>query len=211
MKIILAVLPAAAIICGIFTGRLPEVSSAVLDKAGEAVTLALTLCGIMCLWSGLMRVAEEAGAVRALSRLLSPAVSLLFRGLEKGGRAMQLICMNLSANILGLGNATTPLGIRAMEAIQEEDAGFPLKDGKPPEEASDNMIILTVLNTASLQIIPATAAALRAAHGAERPMDILPCVWIVSAYSLAAAVGAAKLLGWFARFRQKRRENGADN
>lgn len=198
MKVILAVIPAAAIICGIFTGRLPDVSAAVLDKAGEAVTLAITLCGIMCLWSGLMKVAEEAGAVKGLSSLLSPAVSLLFRGLEKGGRAMQLISMNLSANILGLGNATTPLGIRAMEAIQEEEAG---PRGEPSGTASDNMIMLTVLNTASLQVIPATAAALRAAHGAARPMEILPCVWIVSAYSLAAAVGAAKLLAWILRRR----------
>lgn len=205
MKVILAVIPAAAIICGIFTGRLPEVSAAVLEKAGDAVTLAITLCGIMCLWSGLMKVAEKAGAVKALSGLLSPAVSLLFRGLEKGGRAMQLISMNLSANILGLGNATTPLGIRAMEAIQEEEAGL---HGKPDGTASDNMIMLTVLNTASLQIIPATAAALRAVHGAARPMEILPCVWIVSAYSLAAAVGAAKLMAWLSR---KRREQGADN
>lgn len=212
MKIILAVIPVAAIICGIITGRLPEVSSAVLDKAGEAVTLAITLCGIMCLWSGLMKVAEEAGAVKALSGLLSPVVSLLFRGLEKGGRAMQMICMNLSANILGLGNATTPLGIRAMEAIQEEEAGYvPGAEAPPSGEASDNMIMLTVLNTASLQVIPATAAALRAAHGAERPMDILPCVWIVSAYSLAAAVCAAKLLGWISRHRKKRRSGGADN
>lgn len=211
MKIILAVLPVAAIICGVITGRLAEVSAAVLDKAGEAVTLALTLCGIMSLWSGLMKVAEEAGAVKALSSLLSPAVSLLFRGLEKGGRAMQLICMNLSANILGLGNATTPLGIRAMEAIQEEEAVSSPKPMPPSGEASDNMIMLTVLNTASLQVIPATAAALRAARGSQQPMDILPCVWIVSAYSLTAAVGAAKLLGWFARIRQKRRERGADN
>ena len=200
MKYILMILPAAAIVCGIFTGRLPEVSAAVLESASGAVTLALTLCGAMALWSGLMKVAEEAGAVKLLSAVLSPAVGWLFRGLEKGGRAAQLICMNLSANILGLGNATTPLGISAMEAIQQEEGGSP---GDP---ASDNMIMLTVLNTASLQIIPATAAALMTAHGAARPMEILPCVWIVSAYSLAAAVGVAKLLGHFSR-RKERADN----
>lgn len=204
MKIILAVIPALAVICGLVTGNLPAVSSSVLESAGSAVTLAITLCGIMCLWSGLMKVAEESGAVKFLSALLSPALSLLFRGLEKGGRAMQLISMNLSANILGLGNATTPLGIRAMEAIQEEESGL---HEVPGDSASDNMILLTVLNTASLQIIPATAAALRAAQGAARPMEILPCVWIVSAYSLAAAVGAAKLMAWFSR---KRCANAAD-
>ena len=200
MKAILVILPVAALVCGIFTGSLPEVSSSVLESAGAAVTLAITLCGIMCLWSGLMKVAEESGAVKLLSGLLAPVLSLLFRGLEKGGRAAQLICMNLSANILGLGNATTPLGISAMEAIQQEEGGSP---GNP---ASDNMIMLTVLNTASLQIIPATAAALMTAHGAARPMEILPCVWIVSAYSLAAAVGAAKLLGHFSR-RKERADN----
>lgn len=198
MKVILAVLPAAAIICSLFTGSLSEVSSSVLESAGAAVSLAITLCGIMCLWSGLMKVAEESGAVKLISGLLAPVLSLLFRGLEKGGRAMQLISMNISANILGLGNATTPLGIRAMEAIQEEEAGL---HGAKGETASDNMILLTVLNTASLQIIPATAAALRAAQGAARPMEILPCVWIVSAYSLAIAVGAAKLMAWVSRRR----------
>lgn len=196
MKLILIILPSAAIICGIFTGRLPEVSAAVLEGAGSAVTLAISLCGVMCLWSGLMKVAEECGAVKLISSLLAPVVSLLFRGLKKGGRAVQLISMNLSANILGLGNATTPLGIQAMEAIQQEE---PTDEGS----ASDNMIMLTVLNTASLQVIPATAAALRTACGAERPMDILPCVWIVSAYSLAAAVASAKLMSRFSRRRER--------
>lgn len=202
MKVILILLPTAAVICGIFTGRLSDVSAAVLDSAAGAVTLALTICGAMALWSGLMKVAEEAGAVRGMSRVLSPAVGWLFRGLEKGGRAAQLICMNLSANILGLGNATTPLGIRAMEAIRQEEAGT-----VPDGSASDNMIMLTVLNTASLQLIPATAAALMSAHGAARPMEILPCVWIVSAYSLTAAVGTAKLLGHISHRRARHADN----
>ncbi len=202
MKVILILLPTAAVICGIFKGRLSDVSAAVLDSAAGAVTLALTICGAMALWSGLMKVAEEAGAVRGMSRVMSPAVGWLFRGLEKGGRAAQLICMNLSANILGLGNATTPLGIRAMEAIRQEEAGT-----APDGSASDNMIMLTVLNTASLQLIPATAAALMSAHGAARPMEILPCVWIVSAYSLTAAVGTAKLLGHISRRRVRHADN----
>lgn len=203
MKLILMILPAAAVICGILTGKLPEVSGSVLDSAGDAVQLAITLCGIMCLWSGLMKVAEEAGAVKLISSLLEPVLCRLFHGLEKGGRAMQLISMNLAANILGLGNATTPLGIRAMEAIQQEETP-PFK--KPSASASDNMIMLTVLNTASLQLIPTTAAALRAAHGAAKPMEILPCVWITSAYSLIAAVTASKLMAHIG----KRRKNEPD-
>ncbi len=191
MKYLLGILPALAVAFGLINGKAGEMSAAVLDGAGEAVMLAFSLCGIMCFWCGLMRVAEKAGIVEWLSRLLSPVLSLLFRGLKKGGRAMQLISMNITANILGLGNASTPLGISAMKAIAEEE--------NAAETATDNMIMLTVLNTASLQIVPATAAALRAAAGAERPMEILPAVWIVSAYSAVVAVGAAKLLGKLSR------------
>ena len=199
MKAILVILPLIAIMFGLVNGRTAEVSAAVLEKSGEAVTLAISLCGIMCFWCGLMRVAEKAGLTQKAAKLLSPVVGLLFRGLKKGGRAASLITMNLAANLLGLGNATTPLGISAMQAIAEETGCG--------EEADDNMIMLTVLNTASLQLIPATAAALRSAHGAESPMDILPCVWIVSAYAVTAAVLSAKVMSWFSKRREKRRDN----
>lgn len=196
MKYLLGVAPFAALIFGLINGRAADMSSAILDKAGEAVTLALSLCGIMCLWCGLMRVAERAGIVKLVARLMSPLLSFLFKGLKKGGRAMQLISMNITANILGLGNASTPLGISAMQAIAEEE--------NAADAATDNMVMLTVLNTASLQIIPTTAAALRAAHGSSRPMEILPCVWIVSAYSVVITVAAAKLLS--RRFRGRKKE-----
>lgn len=197
MKYLLGIAPALAVIFGLVNGRGAEMSSAVLDSAGEAVTLAISLCGIMCFWCGLMKVAERAGIVEAMAKLLSPVLSLLFKGLRKGGRAMQLISMNITANILGLGNASTPLGISAMQAIAEEE--------HCTEKASDNMIMLTVLNTASLQIVPATAAALRASAGSEKPMEILPAVWIVSAYCAAVTIAAAKLLG-----RLSRRRHGSD-
>jgi len=173
MKYLLGAVPFVALVFGLLNGKAADMSSAILDKAGEAVTLALSLCGIMCLWCGLMRVAEGAGVVKLVAKLMSPLLSFLFKGLKKGGRAMQLISMNITANILGLGNASTPLGISAMQAIAEEE--------NAADTATDNMVMLTVLNTASLQIIPTTAAALRAAHGATRPMEILPCVWIVAA------------------------------
>ncbi len=193
MKFLMGVLPCLAVIFGLVNGRAQEMSSAILENADKAVTLALSLCGIICLWCGLMKIAEKAGMVIALSRLLSPLLSLLFRGLKKGGTAMQLISMNITANILGLGNASTPLGIKAMQAIaEEENAGG---------TATDNMVLLTVMNTASLQIIPTTAAALRASFGAAQPMDILPCVWIVSAYSVIVTIAAAKLFSLFGRRR----------
>ncbi len=191
MKYLMGIIPSLALVFGVLNGNVEKMSSAILESAGEAVTLAISLCGIMCFWCGLMRVAEKAGVVKWISALLSPLLGLLFRGLKKGGRAMQLISMNITANILGLGNASTPLGISAMQAISEEEGGGSV--------ASDNMIMLTVLNTASLQVVPATAAALRAAAGAEKPMDILPCVWLVSAYGAVVTVAAAKLLGAFWR------------
>ncbi|MBQ8171579.1 MAG: ABC transporter permease [Oscillospiraceae bacterium] len=199
MKYVLGVIPFVAVIFGIINGKSSEMSAAVLDSATDAVTLALSLCGVMCLWSGLMKVAEQAGLVDKLSRLLSPVISLLFKGVGKGSRAAQLIAMNLTANLLGLGNASTPLGISAMQELStSENAG---------DTATDNMVMLTVLNTASLQIIPTTAAALRASLGAQRPMEILPCVWIVSVYAVVVAVAAAKLLSYIGRRRKRNGNN----
>lgn len=196
MKVILVVLPIISLVFAVINGSVGEMSSAILDRSGEAVTLAISLCGIMCFWCGLMKVAEASGLVEKAARLLSPFISLLFVGLKKGGKAAQLIAMNLAANVLGLGNATTPLGINAMHAIAEETGA----EGT----ADDNMIMLTVLNTASLQIIPTTAAALRQANGAEDPMEILPCVWIVSVYAAVVAVAAAKIMGKISRRRSAR-------
>lgn len=142
-----------------------------------------------------MRVAEKAGLLEKLSKILSVPLGLLFRGVKKGGKAMSLISANIAANILGLGNASTPLGLAAMKAISEEQ--------QSGDYATDDMIMLAVLNTASLQIIPATAAALRAANGAENPMEILPCVWIVSAYSLFIAVVSAKIMSKIKRLKGK--------
>ncbi len=186
MKIILLVIPVLSFVYALFNGTMPQVSTAILEKSGEAVELVISLCGVMCFWCGLMKVAERAGLTEKLAALLSPIAGLLFKGVKRGSRAMGLITMNLAANILGLGNATTPLGIAAMKAIAE--------DSPNTDEATDDMIMLAVLNTASLQILPATAAALRSANGVKKPMDILPCVWIVSAYSLAVAVISAKLM-----------------
>lgn len=188
MQAILVVIPAVSLIFAAFGGSMGQMSAALLEKSGEAVELVISLCGVLCFWSGMMRVAERAGLVEKLARVLSVPVSFLFRGIKKNGKAAGLVTMNLAANILGLGNASTPLGIAAMKAIADEDKSF------DESTATDDMIMLAVLNTASLQIIPTTAAALRAANGAEKPFEILPCVWIVSVYSAAAVVTAAKLM-----------------
>ncbi len=200
MKIILLVIPVLSFVYALFNGTMPQVSTAILEKSGEAVELVISLCGMMCFWCGLMKVAERAGLTEKLAALLSPIAGLLFKNVRKGGKAMGLITMNLAANILGLGNATTPLGIAAMKAIADESPGE-----KRGEYASDDMIMLAVLNTASLQILPATAAALRSANGVSKPLDILPCVWIVSAYSLVAAVISAKAMSKISENKRKNR------
>lgn len=141
-----------------------------------------------------MRVAQSAGLTERLAKLFSPILGRLFRGLKKGGRAMQYITLNLTANLLGLGNASTPFGLAAMREMEKEENGG--------ESASHNMILFTVMNTASLQLVPTTVAALRLKNGSSAPMEILPCVWLASAGSLAAALLAASL---FRRIHGKRR------
>lgn len=186
MKIVLVIIPILSFVFAAINGRMNELSESILSKSGEAVELVISICGVMCFWCGLMKVAEKAGLLEKLSRLLSVPIAWLFRGIKRGGKAAGLIAMNIAANILGLGNASTPLGIAAMKALSEEE--------QADDRATDNMIMLAVLNTASLQIVPTTAAALRSANGAENPLDILPCVWIVSAYSLFIAIFSAKIL-----------------
>lgn len=187
MKWVIAVMITLSVIFGFLTGNISAVSTAFLSECGSAVELAVSLIGIICLWSGVMRVAEKSGITESLARLFAPVLGKLFKGLKKGGRAMQFITLNLTANILGLGNASTPFGLEAMRAIEEEEKN------PEPEKASHNMIIFTVMNTASLQLIPTTVAALRLKAGSENPMEILPCVWIVSVLALTAALLGTKI------------------
>lgn len=187
MKWVITLLITAAVVFGIATGSTAEVSEAFLSESGAAVELALSLTGIICLWNGIMRVAQKSGLTEQLAKLMSPVLGLLFRGLKKGGKAMQYISLNLTANLLGLGNASTPFGLAAMREIEKEE------HSSSPEKASHNMIIFTVMNTASLQLVPTTVAALRLSAGSENPMEILPCVWITSIAALTAALLGTKI------------------
>ncbi|MBQ9482988.1 MAG: spore maturation protein A [Ruminiclostridium sp.] len=187
MKWVMTGLILVSIVFAALTGRMSELSSAFLDECGSAVTLAITLVGIIALWSGVMRVAQSSGLTGRIAKAAEPVLSRLFRGLKKDGAAMQFITLNITANILGLGNASTPFGIAAMREIEKEERNA------DTTVASDNMILLTVMNTASLQLIPTTAAALRLAHGSADPMEILPCVWISSVCALTAALMAVSV------------------
>ncbi len=195
MKWVMAAMIALSVVFGIVGGSMDKISEAFLSECGGAVELAISLVGIICLWSGLMRVAQAAGVTELLAQLFSPVLSRLFKSLKKGGKALQLITLNLTANLLGLGNASTPFGIAAMREIEAEEK-------LNSDRASHSMIVFTVMNTASLQIIPTTVAALRLKNGSADPMSILPCVWLASALSLAAALLAARL---FKKIAEKRR------
>lgn len=152
-----------------------------------------------------MKIAVKSGLTEKLSRLMAPVIGLLFRGLDYRSPAAQAITLNLTANLLGLGNAATPLGINAMTELQ--------KLNHQPETASDHMVLFVVLNTASLQLVPTTTALLRSKAGSAMPLDILPAVLCASAVSVTAGVLMAKLLNWLfpaegSRRRLSRRESG---
>lgn len=175
-----------SIFCGMATGRISQVSQAMFTGAQDAVTLVISLLGAMCLWSGIMRVADQGGVTNGLARLFSPLLKKLFPGLPKDSKAARAISMNLSANLLGMGNAATPLGIAAMQELAKSN---------PSTDTADNrMITFVVMNTASLQLIPSTIAVIRANYGCEAPFDIIPAIIVSSLCALTVGIIMTKLL-----------------
>lgn len=183
LKWIFGALLIASALLGAIEGNMPEVSSATLNSCVEAVELCIYLAGGMCMWGGIMRVAEKSGITDTIAKIFKPFLKHLFKGLDTNGKAFHAICMNITANLLGLGNAATPLGLEAMKRLEEEEG--------ENEITSRNMVLFVVLNTASITLIPTTAASLRLKHGSEMPMEILPCVLITSACALIAGLVTA--------------------
>ena len=172
-----------------YTGNSEGLLIAVLDGASGAVTLTISLCGMMALWCGIMKVFEGAGLIERLSRLLSPLLRRCFSAAYRSGEGIGEISANISANLLGIGNAATPLALAAMKKLQ---AINPDKS-----TASADMITLAVMNTASLNIIPSTIIALRRAAGSAEPHAVIAPIWIVSAacatLALLLTVSVSKL------------------
>ncbi len=175
-----------SLIFALLSGRGAALSAAVAEGAGNAVTLAISLAGSLCLWSGAGYLMDQMGITGMLSKLLSPILFRLFPKARKDAALARDLSANVCANILGLGNAATPMGIRATQR---------LKDPKQPQLATDQLCRLVVLNTASIQLIPANVAAVRAGLGCKMPFDILPAVWITSLCSAALGLLAAFVLG----------------
>lgn len=175
-----------SILCAAIFGNTSELSAALLNSGESSIELLLKMAGIMCLWSGIMKIAEESGFTTLIARLFSPILRPLFPSLDRNSPAFRSITMNISANILGLGNAATPFGLKAMEQLHT------LNDRS--DTASNEMIVFVVMNTASLQLLPTTIATLRQSYGSTAPFGIIVPVWISSACALTMALSIACIL-----------------
>ena len=183
MSVIWTGMVVVSVVWGLLAGNGPAVAAAAVEGAAAAVQLCLTMAGILCLWMGVMEVMKRSGLTDRLSRLLRPVLCRLYPDFKGDRETMDAISANVSANLLGLGNAATPLGIRAAQRMAKRTPGV----------ASDSMCMLVVCNTASIQLIPTTVASVRLAAGCRTPFDILPAVWLASAISVSVGILAAKL------------------
>lgn len=174
---------AVSVLYGCWAGAVAEVSAALMEGAAAAVELCLSIGGAVCLWTGVMELMRRSGLMESLSRLLRPLLRLIFPRSFADPDCAQALSANFSANLLGLGNAATPAGIRAVKRMSALGSA-----------AENELCRLVVMNTASVQLLPATVAAVRAACGAADAFDILPCVWISSLVSVGAGLLTERLL-----------------
>ena len=174
----------ASLLCGLITGKIDAVSAAAMEGAASAIELSLSMAGILCLWSGVMEVMSQCGLSALLAKAFRPVLRRLLPNAAKDSETLAALTANVSANLLGLGNAATPLGIRAARRMAVGCGGV----------ASNELCLLVVLNTASIQLLPTTIASVRSAAGSSAPFDILPAVWLSSVLSVAAGLGTAALL-----------------
>lgn len=174
----------ASVICAACTGNLDSLSTAVMDGAGDAVELTVFLLGSMCAWLGFLRIAEKSGLTDLLASAFSPVIDRLFPEYRDDPEIKGKMCMNLSANFLGLGNAATPLGLAAISAMAKKNRG---------DTPTKGMILFVVFNTASIQLLPINMAAMRSSCGSAEPFAILPEIWITSLLSLLTCVLFCKL------------------
>ena len=170
----------------IFFGNLNNLNSEIFASTDSAIKLSINLLGTICLWNGIMQIASKTSIIDKLTKFLKPVINFLFPELRKNSKIQKEISMNMVANILGLGNAATPLGLKAMKSMQEEN--------KQKDRLTDSMAMFIVINTASIQIIPTTVIAIRNSLGSENPTSIIFPVWIATICAAVAGVIAVKIL-----------------
>ena len=173
-------------IYAIISGRLPEINNSIFESIQSAVTLTLTLIGTMCLWCGIIKIAMETSLINKMIKILGPILIKLFPETKKEAEIRNSISMNIIANILGLGNAATPLGLKAMDRLQ--------KLNNKKVELSNSMIMLIVINTSSIQIIPTTVIAIRNSLGSHNPTKMLLPIWIATICAAFSAIISAKII-----------------
>lgn len=173
-------------IYAMLTGRVNEINNSVFESCESAVKLTITFLGTMCLWSGIMQIAKKTTLIDKLTNFLNPIMKILFPEIQKQNPVHKEISMNMVANILGLGNAATPLGLKAMKTMQKEN---PKKD-----TLTNSMAMFIIINTASIQIIPTTVIAIRSSLGSTNPTSIIIPVWIATICAAFAGIIAAKIL-----------------
>ncbi|MCL2860185.1 MAG: hypothetical protein FWF46_06510 [Oscillospiraceae bacterium] len=175
-----------SIVYAIIVGRIDELNSSIFKSAEDTISLCITFLGTICLWNGIMNIAQTSTLIEKLTKLLSPIMKFLFPEIKKEEKAYKEISMNMVANMLGLGNAATPLGLKAMDSMQE----------KNPDKTrlSNSMTTLIVINTASLQIIPTTIIAIRTSLNSQNPTSIIVPVWITSIATFLTVVVLNKVL-----------------
>ncbi|HWP95796.1 MAG TPA: nucleoside recognition domain-containing protein [Syntrophomonadaceae bacterium] len=196
LNIVWLVLLAVGIVVAALTGNIEVVTEAALGAARDAVQVCFDLIGVMALWLGIMRIAERGGLIQGLARMLRPLTVRLFPGVPHNHPAMGAIILNLSANILGLGNAATPFGLKAMKGLQQ------LNEGR--EEASTAMCTFLALNTGCITLLPATMIGVRLSFHSANPVEIVgPCIFATS----ISMIVAVSLDYWFRRFSRWGRRN----
>ncbi len=185
MNVIWGIILIISVACSIITGKISELSTAVLTGTSDAISLIISISGMMALWTGLMKIAQSAGLTSLLSKLFSPIIKIIFPDFSPESPAAQSICMNITANLLGLGNAATPFGINAMKEMQKLNSS--------PAIATNSMVMFVVINTASLQLFPTCLCILRQKNGSANPLDTLPTLWIASTVALIAGITVTKI------------------
>ena len=183
MNYIWCIMILGAFICSFFTGTTEQTMNAAFIGAENAVKTILSLAGVMCFWTGIMNIAQKSGIITGIKKLLSPVINRLFRNEEE--KTKELITMNICANMLGMGNAATPMGIKAMSALQQNNP----HNTKP----SKAMCLFMVLNTTCFTIIPSTVLSLRASSGSASPTSVIIPIWIASFVSVIVAVLSVKI------------------
>ena len=174
-----------SVIYAILMGNVDQINEAVFESCKQAVDLSITLFGTMCLWNGIMQIASNTSFIKKITKLLTPFMKFLFPDISPEEKEYQEISMNIVANMFGLGNAATPLGLKAMKSLQEKN--------KDKETLTNSMAMFIILNTASIQIIPTTVIAIRNSLGTNNPTGFIVPVWISSICALTAGVISAKL------------------